>query len=389
MVAIVQLAAMFLVPAVILRLRRRPFIRLAGPIGTAYLAGILIAAALWLLGRAGLTIRLNGDIGQIGSYAAIGVAIPLLLFGADLTQVRHLTKPVLLSFGALGASVVLTAGVMSRLFGRSFLWGRELCAMSIGLYTGGTPNFNAIGVVLGVDPDAIALGNLSDMLIGGVFYVFLLLAAKPLLRRFLPQPSGAAYYAGTGAENVDDLRDFRLHRGIIRNLLLALLCAAVGAGAGVGLWAARGAAEGTLTDCLVPAVMLAGTVLGVALSLVPAVRSVPENGTAGQYLILVFSFALASSLDFTRLDAGFVKILLLLSLITVVSFAVHILLCRLLKIDTDCALVTLTAGIYGPAFVPALTRQLKNDALTAPGLICGALGYAVGTLLGLGLFYII
>jgi uncharacterized membrane protein len=48
-------------------------------------------------------------------------------------------------------------------------------------------------------------------------------------------------------------------------------------------------------------------------------------------------------------------------------------------------MVTATAGIYGPAFIPAITKQIKNDALTVPGLICGSIGYAIGTLLGFAL----
>ena len=59
-----------------------------------------------------------------------------------------------------------------------------------------------------------------------------------------------------------------------------------------------------------------------------------------------------------------------------------------MDIDVDCTIVTLTAGVYGPAFVPAITKQIKNDALTVPGLIVGSIGYAIGTFLGAGLGYL-
>ena len=152
------------------------------------------------------------------------------------------------------------------------------------------------------------------------------------------------------------------------------------------IWKIKG---GVLTDPLVPAVMIAGTVLGLALSVVRSVREVPENAAAGHYLILVFSFALASSLDLTTLRGSLIRTVALLGVITVCSFAIHALFCRAFRIDADCAIVTMTAGLYGPAFIPAVTKQLRNDALTAPGLICGALGYAVGTLLGTGIFYLL
>nr|HPJ24413.1 DUF819 family protein [Bacillota bacterium] len=95
---------------------------------------------------------------------------------------------------------------------------------------------------------------------------------------------------------------------------------------------------------------------------------------------------LASSVDFSKLiGSDFGQLILLYGIITVGSFVVHLVFARFLRIDSDCMIVTATAGIYGPAFVPAITKQIKNDNLTVPGLICGSIGYALGTFLGLGL----
>jgi len=91
---------------------------------------------------------------------------------------------------------------------------------------------------------------------------------------------------------------------------------------------------------------------------------------------------LAASVDLTRLHGNFGRILIFFGLITVLFFAIHIMFSKLFNIDVDCVIVTATAGIYGPAFIPAITKQINNDALTIPGLICGSLGYAVGTFLG-------
>ena len=170
------------------------------------------------------------------------------------------------------------------------------------------------------------------------------------------------------------------------DLLRALSGPVVGAVIGFAIWKVKG---GALTDPLVPAVMIAGTVLGLALSFVPKVRNVKENSAAGHYLILVFSFALASSLDLGTLGGNLLHTVALLASITVCSALLHLLLCRIFRIGADCAIVTMTAGLYGPAFIPAVTKQLRCDALTAPGLICGALGYAVGTFLGAALFWIL
>ena len=389
-ISILQAVAIFAVPALILRHRTGRLCRLFGPVGMAYFWGIAVALLVWLLNLCGLSVSLNADIGEIGSYVAVGVAIPLLLFGCSLSQIRRLTRPVLLSFGALMLAVLAVTATVYYAAARGTEWGRYICSMAVGRYTGGTPNFISIGLSTGADFSLIAVGNLSDMVIGGVFYVFLLLLARPLFARFLGEGREAsAYLKDEGeTEHADELV-FRLERPLIRNVLVALGCAVLGAGVGVVIWLAKGSVDGTLTAYLVPGVMITVTVLGIALSHLPAIHGVRENAAAGQYLILVFSFALASALDLTQVRGEFLGVLLALGGITALTFLVHLVLCKLLGIGIDCALVTLCAGVYGPAFVPALTRQLDKPQLTAPGLICGSLGYAVGTFLGLGMFLIL
>lgn len=387
-VTVLQLIAVFAVPLLILRQREKGLVRTFGTIAMAYFWGIVLSLAVFLCRKLGLDIRLNADVGQIGSYVCIGLAIPLLMFGANLADVRRLAKPALTSFALLIVSVSGVVLLFGRTLGASFPWGKELAAMAAGMYTGGSPNFNAVGVILGVPGDAIAIGNLSDMIVGTIFYIFILTLAKPLCAKLLDRRARSGEYMRKpgDTENMDALKWNGFHRGIVRNLLLSLGCVLVGAVIGFIVWKVKG---GALTDPLVPAVMIAGTVLGLALSFVPSVREVRENAAAGHYLILVFSFALASSLDLETIRGSLLHTLALLALITVCSFALHLLLCRIFRIGADCAIVTMTAGLYGPAFIPAVTKQLRCDALTAPGLICGALGYAVGTFLGAGLFLLL
>ena len=385
-IAVIQGAAVLVVPALVMRWRNNRVTRLVGTVGTAYLLGILVAAAVWVLNLCGAEFSLNSDVGEIGSHVAIGLAIPLLLFGTKLSEVKRLSKPVILSFLLLIAAVFCVCLGAGLIFGDVVPEGRKLCAMAMGLYTGGTPNFNAIGVIIGAGNGSIVSGNLADMMIGGVFYVFILIAARPLLWLVLPKSRLSSYISGEGdTVNADEVNTFRLSRPLIMNALLAFVCLLTGGLAGLGIWLWKG---GKLTDVLVPAIMITVTVLGICFSFFKKVRSVKENVAAGQYFILVFSFALSSSIRISELDTNFLAVLALMSGITLGAFIVHAALCAIFRIDADCAIVTMTAGIYGPAFVPAVASQLKNDRLTAPGLICGALGYAVGTFLG-SLLYLI
>lgn len=386
-VSVLQIAAMLGVPAAIMKLRETKFIRAIGTIGTSYVAGILVALAVFGLNSAGAGIKLDSDVGEIGSHAAIGVAIPLLLFCADLKEVKKLSKIVLISFSCLIFSVASASTIMFFAYARKISFGAELSGMATGLYTGGTPNLNAIGNILGVPSGTIGLANLSDMLVGGVFYLFILVLCKPLLRKFLTAPAAESYMKEeTDFENYEELSFKKTEdkKRLALNVFIAVLVAAASAGIGLLVRYAAGDGNGKMTDYVVPSLMIGATIFGIAGSFVRKIREVKGNNFVGQYLINVFGFGLATSINFDQLRSGFLSFLLLYGAITIGAFLIHSILCKIFKIDVDCAIVTLTAGIYGPAFVPAVAKQIKNDGLTAPGLICGSLGYALGTFLGWG-----
>ena len=386
LIIILQLAIIIGLPLVINKFRNKQPVKLIGTVGTAYVVGIIIALIVFGIRKAGVDFRLNSDIGEIGSYAAIGVAIPLLLFNTDFNSLKRLSRNALCSFGLLMVSVLCVSVCFYFIFKSVINDCSTLAGMATGLYTGGTPNLNAIGSMFGLDREIIAVSNLSDMMIGGVFYVFLLTLCKPLLKKFLKAEKPTEYMKnGDEIKNIDDLNEEGVDK---KKLCIAIAIAfgitALGAGIGVLIWYLTGMKDGTLTDYLVPAVMVGGTVLGLVGSMNKKLRSVKGTSKAGHYLILVFSLALAMSMDFENFGMSYVYILLFFSCITVLTFIVHVILCKIFKIDVDCAMVTLTAGLYGPAFVPAITRQVGDESLTPVGLLCGSFGYAIGTFFGAG-----
>ncbi len=391
-VGIVQGILIFLIPLIILKFRSARPIRLFGMIGTTYFIGILISLVIFIINKLGVSFSLVSDVGEIGSYVAIAVAIPLLLFNANLKETRKLSKTVGKSMAALLLSLILVVTVVFFSMKQTLADADALSGMAIGLYTGGTPNLNAIGSAMGVSKDTIALANLSDMLVGGVFYIFLLTLSKPFVDLFLKKYAKKDYLVKqSDMTNYEALETVPLKnvKGVFFCVLLAILMAVTSALAGVVLWYALGAVQGDMFTYLVPSLMIGVTLFGIIGSFSKTIREVKGNNLVGQYLILVFSLALSSSLDLTELGSHFAKILLFFGIVTVATFFVHIVFSKLFKVETDCTLIVLTAGIYGPAFVPAVAKQLKNDEMIAPGLIVGSVGYAVGTFLGiaLGLFF--
>jgi len=390
-IAVVQLLAIFTVPIFIMKYDKIFVTKWLGTIGTAYLLGIIVAVVIFLVNTLGLEFAVNKDVGEIGSHLAISIAIPLLLFSANLKEARKLSKTVFKSFASLLISAVVVSTIVFYVYARTMENGAILSGMAIGVYTGGTPNLNSIANIFGLEATIIASANLSDMVIGALFYVFLLLLAKPLLSRFLRSRNNDIYV--TEASNMDnmddiDLTKFKFHGALLRRTVLAFGIAVLGAGFGILVWVILGAEDGKMIDLLVPTMMITVTILGIAGSFNKKIRETKGMNIVGQYLILVFSFALASSIDFTQLKSIFGYTLILFGSITIGVFILHSVISKFLDIDVDCTIITLTAGIYGPAFVPAITKQIKNDDLTVPGLITGSIGYAVGTFLGMILVFV-
>lgn len=392
---ILQLILIFVIPYLIIRFKEFKLTKIFGTIGIAYFLGLVIAIIIFGLNELGISFMLNADIGQIGSYAAIAIGIPLLLFGSNLKEAKKLSKPVLKSFGSLIVAVLIVSTLTFFFYGRTVEHGDALSAATIGVYTGGTPNLNAIlNIFLAragetVRFNLITLSNLSDMIVGAFFYVFLLLLAKPLLDKFLPFKKATHYLeAESSMKNTEDfnLKEFKASKHLFQAFLVAFGMTIISAGLGILFWVLMGAEDGHMLDFLVPVMLIGVTIFGIIGSFNKKIRETEGTNILGHYLILVFSFALSSSIDFSKLlNNDFKVFLIIFGSVTVGSFILHVIFARFLKIDSECTIVTATAGIYGPAFVPAITKQMKNDLLTVPGLICGSIGYAVGTFLGLGL----
>jgi uncharacterized membrane protein len=319
------------------------------------------------------------DISEI----LVPIAIPLILFSADLRAIKHLAKPMLNSFLLVAAAVTLVAGSAYFLFRSIVPEAYKYAGMIIGLYTGGTPNLMAIGAALNVNDSHIVLANAADVIVGGTYFLLLISVMPRLARRFLKpfvkqcQQTDEGYLETLEKRFVPEKETFSpktiLHH--IPAVLLAILSLALAAGLALLI-------TGKLDVVII---MLVVTTCGIGLSFVKKVREAPGTYTVGQYLILMFSFGIGLSFNFGSLNR---EALLLLAMFATAQFGaivIHLLLSKLCKIDSDTALITSTAGIYGPAFIVPVAEALENREVVLPGLICGIFGYAIGNYLGIGI----
>ena len=174
-VILMQVTLIFLIPLLIIRYSDFALTKWVGTIGSGDFFCIIVGLINFCINKLGVKFSLNTDVGEIGSHAAIAIAIPLLLFSANLMETKKLSKTVLKSFASLIISAVVISALAFYIYGRTIDNGAELSSMAIALYTGGTPNLNALASIYRLKTEVIGVANLSDMIIGAVFYLFLLL----------------------------------------------------------------------------------------------------------------------------------------------------------------------------------------------------------------------
>lgn len=398
---VIAIILMFGLPIPLLILTKKvKFFNTIGAIALCYVAGFLISL---------IPVDYDKNLTQMVASILVAVAIPLVLFSFDMRSLKSLAKKTVISFALVIVSTVVISCVgffVANAAGMSN--ANQLAGMSCGLYIGGTPNLIAIGnALLNSENKAtvIAAANTSDFFVGGIYFLLILTVVRPLYRKFLggktvtvqptataeDQPAGVTENGGADtADKADEVkteaqpeydyksipRDKKSIGKLIGVIALAIGCLAVGAGLELLI---NGNLDGSLF------IMITVSVLGIAFSFIKPIRNVKGSYQIGQYLILIFSIGLSMSIDLKLLAKEILPTLAFFACMQIGSILLHLLLCKIFKIDGGTALITSTAGIYGPPFIAPVANAYGERELIAPGIICGTFGLAVGNLIGIGI----
>ncbi len=357
--------------------RKIAFVDRIGPMIVCYAAGLI-------LGNIGVLPPEAAAVQDIVTTAAVPLALPLIFFSLDIGKWRKTGGKALLSFGLETISVILVSAAGFLIFrGAIGTEANKLAGMLIGVYTGGTINLAAIGTALGADPTLFVAANASDMVISGLYLLFLVTVGQKVIGIFLkPFRMSSAQSPETEVQNFNSYKGFFSRAGI-PPLLGAFAVAVLIAAAGASLTIILPKVWGTV------AAILAITTLGIAASFIRPLRRVRNTYQLGNYFILVFSLATGSMANFGRLASAMPAIIGYVSLAIFGSMAVHIALCAIFRVDTDTMIITSVAGICSPPFVPMIASALKNRDVILPGIVTGVIGWVIGTYAGVAFAWVL
>ncbi len=345
------------------------------------LGAIVITYALGLvIGNIGVLPEGIGPLQEQMASFTVPLALPLIFFSLNLTQWRSLARRTVLSL--ICALVAVSIGTAVTFFIFMHILGPDtwkVAGMLVGVYTGGTPNLAAIGTALNVDSLTYVAVHGSDVVISSFILLLLITLFPRLFRKILPpfESSNAhdgnyhtitPYFTGYSKREILD---------IFKALGLALLIFA--AGGSFTLFLPETAA--------LPAAILTITTLGVALSFIPAVRRMKNSFQLGYYLILIFSLTVSSMANVQNLVLTAPMILLYVGVLLFLVSGIHLLLSALFRIDVDTHIITSTAFIFSPPFVPVVAAALRNKEIIVSGILTGVTGWVIGNYLGVALAY--
>lgn len=321
---------------------------------------------------------LNDQLSTSLSEYSIIIAIPLLLYGTRLKEWLGHARSTLLSFGLCVISGLI-ATTLAAFYFRNQIEGTPLLAgMLTGIYTGGTPNMQAIGLALGASQELIILVNAADVFWGGIYLLFLTSIGPKIFGMILPHSESKVV-----AEKKEDDQSRSANSPInyvdaAKGIGLSLIIVGLSAGTCLLFF-------GSLSK--VSFIMLMLTSLSIIASFSPIVQRLESSFETGEYFLLIFCVALGMLADFSQIaDKGW-DIMLFTAMAIAITILLHLLLANFFKIDRDLFLFTSVAAIYGPAFIGQIASITGNRQLVFAGISMGLLGYAIGNYLGIGLAY--
>ena len=366
-------------PAVIIYLSSKfSAIKKIGLVMVAYLVGMALAVS-------GLLPENAPKIQSTLTDIAVPLALPLLLFSLNVRDWLKLAGKTFLSMilGIVSLTIVVVTG---HYFLSQYIpdaW--KISGMMMGVYTGGTPNLVSIKTALNVDNNAYIVTHTLDTIFSLIYIVFLVSIAQRVFGVILPRYKFASQATETNEipendiENFDGLFSAGNFTPLLKALGLSVLILGIGGAVSIML----------PSDISTMVAILLITTLGIILSLFPAINRIKKTFQLGMYFILIFCLVVASMINMDNLLATSWAMVVYIFAGIFGTLFLHALLSAIFKIDTDTTIITTTALICSPPFVPVVAAGIKNKEVIISGLTVGIIGYAVGNYLGIATAFLL
>ena len=351
------------------------------------IGGVLICYILGaLVGNVGLLPEGAFKYQDLLSQLTVPLALPLILFSMDIRKWFKMAGSAFSSLFLGLFTVILMILVGFWIFRDTLPEAWKIAGMLTGIYTGGTPNMAAIKTALNVDTEVYLMTHTYEVALGAIYLVFILSVGQRVFLLWLrpfKSPETGNLKLDTNLEE-----DYESYTGFFQRKTFVPVLGAFGLS--ILIFAASYGLSRLFPETFTTAaIILLITTFGIAFSFVPRIKNIKKTFQTGMYIILIFSLVVSSMADIRQLVNISFDLFWFVALAMFGSHILHALLARLFKIDADTVIISGSALICSPPFVPVVAGALRNREVILTGLIVGIAGYAVGNYLGVFLAYLL
>lgn len=333
------------------------------------LSGALVSTLVGLAASNVGLVAADSPTYTIVNRFLLPLAVPLLLFAADMRRVLASTGRLLTVFcigsvatilGTLAAMVV----VPLRSLGPD---GWKIAAALMSRHIGGAVNYVAVTEALGASPSIVAAGLAADNLICAIYFTSLFALASSIP----PDPSATP---GTSEGPIEGRGKIQVLEGSIALALSATICAT-----GVAIAKHLGFQGGSIT-CITAIVVVLATMF-------PSwIGSLAPSGEGIASILMQIFFATVGANGSVH---NVIKTAPALFFFSLAQIAVHLGIIigvgRLFKFEMREILLASNANVGGPTTAGGMATAKGWRTLLVPSILVGIFGIAIATFLGIAI----
>jgi uncharacterized membrane protein len=303
----------------------------------------------------------------------VPLAIPLLLFKADLRKIFRESGPVMLTFAIASAATVAGAVIGYYLFDLGEI-GPKVAGVYTGGWIGGAVNFIAVSQAVEMTPSEFSISIGASSMVSNI--ALMLLVAIPSIgwiTRQLPEHEAAATAEQAGDEAHQQSTTFKLTHVTGAIALSFTICAVANV---ISNWLSM-----TQYNILFITVLT----LVVANLMPKTLHTLEGDFDLGMLFMYIFFAAVGAGTDVSFFFSAALMLFAYGMFIIILHLLIVLFAAKLLKVDLAEAIVASGAALVGPAVTAAIATSRGWRSLVTPGIMCGIFGYVIGTFIGVSI----